>query len=837
VRPDAEVLDRNLDRLLRACYAPRRPEPAYRARLRASFARAVAERARRAPALAAGRPGPEVSATARRDRALRLGLGLASAAAVLVVLALALRGGGERGGASSAVGDPPRLASLVEGGAVAVREGLAGPWRGAAPAELERGLALAAAALEVATPAGAGAAVRLDADGRVELAPASRARFLPPAPREPGARVLVERGSAELAGAGGRQPLPLAVEVTVVGGVPVAPRPFAPGARRPEPGARRPVEPRPAPAAEPSPAAPALLVVRASDAATGEPLDAFRVGLQLHYEAPEFTPVARWAAGAGRAVVVRSLEPGRYRLDVTAPGYAPWIDEAFDFDAPAPGAPPRELAVELDRGVRLAGRVVDARSGAPVAGARVFSEVETPDLPLDVSPAALAELELESAATDADGRFELPALSRRRHRLRAVHADFAPAWTAWLDLADELELERARHGGGPVLALRPGGSVRGRVLRADGSPWPGVEVCATRAEPAEEHPRITIGGARTDAGGEYLVEHLPPGGYAVIRLGAGGGPADPELAFATVREGEASVVHFGAESSEPASAGGARVSGSLLASGGAPLAGAYLSLLPTVAGSPTDEGMRTAVTDGQGRFEVADLEPGAYSLFVARGMGQTIVRLDGFELAAGEQLERAVAVPAGEIAGTVRDGLDDAPLAGCRVLVESLEATGPARFVARTSSGPDGGFRVPHVAAGAHRLRVDDVGGGRGQERVDLVVVEGAPDEPLAIALLPGATVRVRAVDAAGRPVAGARVAFEDADGVVASFAALDRTDAAGVHEARRVRAGRWTLRLEARGVGAATAVLDLVPGEERGLELVLAPTDDPPFPSPERPR
>ena len=99
-------------------------------------------------------------------------------------------------------------------------------------------------------------------------------------------------------------------------------------------------------------------------------------------EDPLPTLVSSDAAGAFAARVA----PGRYRLTASRPGYV--LRRAPSVDDKTPAAPP--VALELVRGARVAGRVLDGRGG-PAAGATVrcvASAIE--DLTVQIGPLPLA---------------------------------------------------------------------------------------------------------------------------------------------------------------------------------------------------------------------------------------------------------------------------------------------------------------------------------------------------------------------------------------------------------------------------------------------------------------
>jgi len=138
-----------------------------------------------------------------------------------------------------------------------------------------------------------------------------------------------------------------------------------------------------------------------------------------------------------------SVEPGDYRLSAWAEGYAMRSAEA------SAGTGAAEVTIALERGVPIAGRVLDAR-GAPVAGAFVNASVADKDDLRIVS----------SAQTLADGSFRIADVTDGAYNLAASteHGGWAV-------------LPGVRAGASNVvLRLRPWARVRVRVVDAGGQP-------------------------------------------------------------------------------------------------------------------------------------------------------------------------------------------------------------------------------------------------------------------------------------------------------------------------------------------------------------------------------
>lgn len=242
-----------------------------------------------------------------------------------------------------------------------------------------------------------------------------------------------------------------------------------------------------------------LLVV---DAATGEPIETYRVSVDYEDGGNWIEEDYRWHPG-GRASV--SARPNADRLDVEAPGYTR-----------APCWPStRECTVELPRGPTLRGRVVSR--GEPVPHAAVLSVAGSFQEEDDDSLYGYAEVHRANALADAAGRFELRLDAWGWHTLELRGSGPAPTLVA---------IELPFEGDGDVdlgdVELVPGGSLAGRVALPPGADIAGLVVHV-------EGPAVRRR-AVTDARGEFRVPDLPACPLALTVEGPRLGPAeDPDL--------------------------------------------------------------------------------------------------------------------------------------------------------------------------------------------------------------------------------------------------------------------------------------------------------------------
>lgn len=199
--------------------------------------------------------------------------------------------------------------------------------------------------------------------------------------------------------------------------------------------------------------------------------------------------------------------------------------------APAPTPIPVPRRRPAGGAVALAGKVVDARSHEPLAGARA-SLAEPLDLLGRLAPRRPSRS--RRGVADTEGRFDLPAPAEATSWLLVHHPRYLP------------ELVEVRPGQREVtVTLQRPGTIRGRLLDAGGAPLAGVRIrgfCPSAVDVAD---------GRTAADGTFLLEGLRPGAWMVGPDGASAGGVAAALVELLSGETASAELRHGATAPEP----------------------------------------------------------------------------------------------------------------------------------------------------------------------------------------------------------------------------------------------------------------------------------------------
>jgi len=492
--------------------------------------------------------------------------------------------------------------------------------------------------------------------------------------------------------------------------------------------------------------------------------------------------------GGGGSVEAKTDALGRFELSVPAGG-ALLLAEAEGL-APSeaewmrlPAGEARELVLQVRQPTTLRGRVLTA-DGSPAAGASV-----------SVSEGRGPGARGEPVLADDEGRFEFLELGEGLYRVTA-------ALDGYVSESQDSVPVSLEQGGEVDFALAAAGRIVGSLRKPDGTPLAGAHV----------FPQLSGRGARgvrTDDEGQFQLEGLPEGELELFVRSEDYGHTARETV----------VVQAGASIAlDVVVREGPKIKGVLRDSEGEPLAD-----LVVRARSEEGEVRREGKTDADGRYTVANLYPGRYTVSVSAGRRRA--GLIERELDVGEvDLVLDLVVPSG---GTLQGrvvGPDGAPIAEA-----SVYAIVEEDYRGQAQTDAEGVFALADLPADTYRLFVR-VGEDRLVGSIEQIHVrQGEAREDVVVVARPPATLRARLLDSAGTPIVGAVI---EASAVGSPVQRRGRTDADGRVELGPLYDGGYRLTVREGGLALAARKLGVheltvdpltVRIEGRDLELELA--------------
>jgi protocatechuate 3,4-dioxygenase beta subunit len=472
-----------------------------------------------------------------------------------------------------------------------------------------------------------------------------------------------------------------------------------------------------------------------------------------------------------------ALRQGSWLLSAEADGYAAAQQQVQ--------SPSTDLRLLLSPDSVIEGRVVRKGDGQPVAGVLVTAKKSDPPY------------SERSALSDANGAFELRRLPAGTHHLEALGRAFrgqrVSVDVGAADIARRVELEVERSS-----------TVEG-TIRVGGAP------CAAgmlELLGAEERS------AGADAAGRVEINGVMPGEYDLIvscpsALAQRERLVVRELAVTRVWELDSGIV----------------VRGVVESAAGRPLADALVTWSPRAAAPSSDgelaltTGERSCSSDANGEFACAGLEAELYvGSLTVQGTGQS--RSVELDLRGSREVPR-VRLQA-DAAAAIRVQLEPGAVSAADA-VFVCSAEGGAMLARRDGER----FELRGLPLGAYHVHVgsSECQGALGAEVTlehEGQVAEVSLSRPRA------ATVRGRLVDTRGMPVGDAWVRASDthpAWALLVESAPAVLTDGEGAFTLAGLLPGHYELVARAPfEAGVARQPLELAPGEERELRLVLDP-------------
>ena len=412
---------------------------------------------------------------------------------------------------------------------------------------------------------------------------------------------------------------------------------------------------------------------------------------------------------------------------------------------------------------------VHGPGGAPVKGAVVAvrrREAERswslPDPPITVR-------------TDAQGRFRAVIDTPRTVEVRVQAEGLAPRVLGNARSGQRLDivLDKGRALDGLVKDASSGKPVAGASVQASTGDW--------QARGALDDETSGVRKTSTDALGRFRVDGLGAAtvtvtvtspGYAALRRRARAGTRLELL-----------LLH------------GLSIAGFVRDPKGVPIAGATVQAEADLVSDPAP-----ATTDGLGRFAIAGVDDRPYRVWARCPDGGTspIEEVD-VQADADARLDLVIP-PSSDVLGRL---VSPGPelLAGTLAVAE-LDGR-PSHLLSsflRSAAAPDGHFRLSGLPPGSHALAVSAPG--FGPKRLEVVVAGAEPIDVGDVELERGLFIRGRIGDAAGLPIAGARIRGHITGGGGSSPEALSEAD--GTFTLAGLEEGAYTLIASAAGYGEA---------------------------------
>jgi len=446
----------------------------------------------------------------------------------------------------------------------------------------------------------------------------------------------------------------------------------------------------------------------------------------------------------------------------------------------------------LQEGGRIAGRVTDALTGAPIEGIEACAHIDSGWR--------------ACAGTDANGEYAIEGLASGSYAIS--FQPWSKNYFSGYYGGGEYESEAAQVAvtagttmTGIDVALQPGGEITGSVLaQGSGTPIEDAQVCA-RSDSLFSSPWGDCTSSGAD--GRYTLTQLRSGDYRV-GFSAPGFVGQYYLQASTTSEAEPVEVAEGAVSPEINAelSPGASIAGRVTsASSGEPLAD-----IEACASSVSDEGPSCARTGSSGEYTIADLAAGQYTVsfsgagypaqyysdtFSSEEAGRVSVTTGNTAGSVDEELRGG-----GTISGTVSSASTGQPLEAIEVCASTRR-----RGFACAHSNAAGQYTIAGLRPGEYAVEFEAAKGylqTKFPHRVTVAaeVTTGGVDA----AMQPGGRITGQVREAAtGNPLSGVRACAYQQKEYANLFGVCAETDADGAYTIEGLASGDWVVGFSVR--------------------------------------
>jgi protocatechuate 3,4-dioxygenase beta subunit len=247
---------------------------------------------------------------------------------------------------------------------------------------------------------------------------------------------------------------------------------------------------------------------RAINDETGSALRKFNCTVRTAFEknlaSGTFIKTKNFSDKGKGAFTIHGLEAGEYVIEVKARGLASSFSAPFKV---APGEVTGDVLIRVTKGGSLRGKVIDKRTGKPLAGAQVNTRennhMNSPLL-LALSASGRSASTKARLITAEDGTFELKLMTPHTYQVTVEKAGYSTITLNDVSVGDGVETPLE------AIAMTAGALIEGNVWNDDGSPVPGANVMLNSKDRNNHWGNRT---ARTDSNGHYTINNVHAGEF------------------------------------------------------------------------------------------------------------------------------------------------------------------------------------------------------------------------------------------------------------------------------------------------------------------------------------
>ena len=494
---------------------------------------------------------------------------------------------------------------------------------------------------------------------------------------------------------------------------------------------------------------------------------------------------------------ITDLSPGSYKLTFKADEHGKLTINNIEVES---GKTVYGIIAAMPGECVISGTVVDFLTREPIEGAMVSRKAGLEGI-------LRGFMDDDAAFSDSSGCFRMGGLAAGSVRLIVTHARYKD-----LPLEEVTLLEGEKREGLELLMSR-GSAIEGLVSGPDRQPLFGVHILVTNMTGTK------IKSARTDGDGNYIVQGLSKGSYAVTKMPDSFSFDPDNSASAWISSIQSQSIVLGEDEIRECdfTAGlfeeiGCELTG-VVRENSLPVSGVVISLLP--AGPKEGKALKpkTSSCNKRGEYGFKGVVPGQYTLRfvkmgdISLGAANEIV----FELEVPDlvSFRYDVDLPGGSISGTARDEEDHSLLDSIRIVLEKNDTDGSVdsfthakgNRVAEIYTNPDGRFKLCNLREGSYRIRAGGGNifgmnpGGYGIRTVDdLDIAEDEHMDGLVIDLKKGGDLEGHVMDFSGYPVAGASLYIQPAGSTELESYSECITDGTGLYSYKGLTPGNCTV-------------------------------------------